>query len=130
MRVIGLFFLLFTSLIVSAQNKIDSEGRNLPDSLSQTYNVIVEFNDGSADFGDLNVDVVSRLGNMAVVNVTAAQMKEIAALPQVKTVSLGNQPQLMEEPDSPAVPQIQEKPKKRNLWDRILSFFGKSKHKK
>lgn len=130
MRVIGLFFLLFTSLIVSAQNKIDSEGRNLPDSLSQTYNVIVEFNDGSADFGDLNVDVVSRLGNMAVVNVTAAQMKEIAALPQVKTVSLGNQPQLMEEPDNPAVPQIQEKPKKRNLWDRILSFFGKSKHKK
>ncbi len=126
MRYLGLLLFLLASLAATAQNKIDPEGRNLPDSLSQTYNVIVEFNDENAGFGDLNVDVVSRMGSMAVVNVTAAQMKEIAALPQVKSVSLGSQPRLLDEPAQAEEPQPQPKPKKRSLWDRILRFFGKS----
>lgn len=130
MRNISLLLLLMATMAVNAQNKIDFAGNNLPDSVSQTYNVIVEFNDADADFGDYKVDVVSRLGSMAVVNVTAAQMKEIAALPQVKTVTLGDQRQLYDEPQQPQESQVQVKPKKRSLWDRILSFFGKSKHKK
>ncbi|MDE6288909.1 MAG: hypothetical protein K2M00_09020, partial [Muribaculaceae bacterium] len=106
MRYITILLFITLSLIVSAQNKIDYAGNNLPDSISQTYNVIVEFNDADADFGDMKVDVVSRLGSMAVVNVTAAQMKEIAALPQVKTVSLGNQPQLYDEQQQAQEPQV------------------------
>lgn len=129
MRYINLLLLLMATVMVNAQNKIDYAGNNLPDSLSQTFNVVVEFNDADADFGDLKVDVVSRLGSMAVVNVTAAQMKEIADLPQVKTVTLGSERQLYDEPQQPQEAAEPVKPKKRSLWDRILSFFGKSKHK-
>ena len=127
MRLLCIFVLSLASLMVNAQNKIDFAGRNLPDSLSQTYNVIVEFNDKDADFGDYKVDVVSRLNNMAVVNVTAKQMKEIAQLPQVKTVTLGSQPQLLDETELPQAPKATEKPKKRGFWNFILRIFGKSK---
>ncbi len=114
------------AFLANAQSKLDYAAANLPDSLSQTYNVIVEFNDKDADFGDCKVDVVSRLGAMAVVNVTPKQMKEIAALPQVKSVALGSEPQLADGVDQQHEPKTEPKPKKRGFWSFILRIFGKS----
>ena len=124
MRYFCLLLLSLAAVVSYGQNKIDFAGNNLPDSLSQTYNVIVEFKDKDAGFGDYKVDVVSRLGSMAVVNVTSAQMKEIAALPQVKSVTLGSENKLADEPEQP---QPQAKTKKRGFWSSILSIFRKSK---
>lgn len=77
------------AITVAAQNKIDFAGRILPDDPNLTYNVIVEFDNSDADFGDCKVDIVSRLGNMAVVNATLSQINAIAELPQVVRVSVG-----------------------------------------
>lgn len=65
-----------------------------------TYNVIVRFDGKKIDFGNCKVDIVSSLGNMAVVNVTATEMKRIAALPNVRSVSLGDGARPLEETDS------------------------------
>lgn len=89
----NILVILFLTVVSSltAQNKIDFAGRTLPDDSTQTYNVIVEFADRNSDFGDDKFDVVSRLGAMAVVNATVSQIREIAELPQVVQVSVGQE---------------------------------------
>lgn len=102
------------ALTAAAQNKIDFPGRlaieearlqlagsadrdnpdvapmsALASPALKTYGVIVQFNGAEVDFGDLDVEVLSSVENLAVVNVTPDQMEAIAALPQVKAVSLG-----------------------------------------
>lgn len=98
------------ALATSAQNKIDFAGRlaidhvrelelasgdgaiaTMANNVSPIFNVIVEFNDDAFDYGGVDVEEISRIGNMAVVSVTAAQMELLADLPQVKKVSLGNE---------------------------------------
>lgn len=96
MRIICFCLLSLLAMSAFAQDKLDFAGRNVADSLNQTYNVIVVFDGKNIDFGNCKVDIVSQLGNMAVVNVTAAGMKEIAALPNVKSVTLGNGARLLD----------------------------------
>lgn len=110
MRKLSFFVLAGTALLANAQNKIDFAGRMAIEDVrqlqvaggetnhsplaaaaaaSQTYSVIVEFVDDNIDYGDVDVEEISRLGNMAVVSVTPQQMEQLAALPQVQQVSLG-----------------------------------------
>lgn len=98
------------ALMASAQSKIDFAGRLAIDTsrelklasenavapmadgnmlLKSAYSVIVELTGSDCDFGDTGVEVLSRLGNMAVVVATTEQMELLAALPQVKNISLG-----------------------------------------
>lgn len=100
MRKIFVFLLSLVSLSVYAQNKIDFAGRTLPDDSTQTYNVIVEFANRNSDFGDDKFDVVSRLGAMAVVNATVSQIREIAELPQVVQVSVGQEVRPLDETEA------------------------------
>lgn len=81
-----------------AQNKIDFAGRTLPDDTTKTYSVIVELSGKDAGFGDCKVDVVSRLGAMAIVNANVKQIDEMAALPQVVQISVGQENKLYDEP--------------------------------
>lgn len=132
MRLIFFFFLLLTAMGVVAQNKIDFAGRTLPDDSLLTYNAIVEFNDKDAGFGDCRVDVVSRHGFMAVVNATLSQIKKIAELPQVVSISVGQEQRPLSDSvatDSVAVANPEAvnaepaKKKRRSLWDIIKSIF-------
>ncbi|MDE5594238.1 MAG: hypothetical protein K2K00_11055 [Muribaculaceae bacterium] len=97
MRKLSVVLMSLIALGVSAQNKIDFAGRTLPDDTTLTYGAIVELDSKDAAFGDCDVDVVSRLGSMAVVNVTVKQMEELAALPQVVHISVGQENKPMEE---------------------------------
>lgn len=132
MRSILFFFLLLAAIGVSAQNKIDFAGRELPDDSLQTYNVMVELNNKDADFGDCKVYVVSRRGFMAVVNATYAQIKKLAELPQVVRISLGQEQRPLSDSvaaDSVATAESESvktepvKKKRRSLWDIITSIF-------
>ena len=108
MKKISVLFFACTALIAGAQNKIDFAGRLAIENVralqsgneliapmatgvseKQTYNVIVEFADSDIDFGDVAVDEISRIGNMAIVTATALQLEQLAALPQVKSVTMG-----------------------------------------
>ena len=117
MKKISVMVLSSLALTAVAQNKIDFSGRmviedardrieagtngganvaaplNAKSRAGETkYNVIVEFNDGNIDFGDVDVDLVARIGNdMAVVGATPAAMEQLAELPQVMRISLGNE---------------------------------------
>ena len=108
MRKYSILFFAGAALVAGAQNKIDFAGRMAIENVralqngtelvapmstgvseNQTYNVIVEFADSDIDFGDVTVDEISRIGNMAIVTATALQMEQLAALPQVKSVTMG-----------------------------------------
>ena len=100
MRKLLFVFMALCALAVTAQSKLDSAARAMisqsaeADS-TQTYNVIVEFDNSDIDFGSYKVDVVSQLDNMAIVNVTSHQIEEIANMPNVKSISLGNPVKLL-----------------------------------
>lgn len=112
MKKLYVFVMLGAALTAGAQNKIDFAGRLAIDgvrlleqqggatregnsvmsvsaAVEQKFNVIVEFVSDDIEFGDINVEIISSIGNMAVVNATASQMESIAAMPEVKQVSLG-----------------------------------------
>lgn len=111
MKKISVLVLSSLALTAVAQNKIDFSGRmviedardrieaganggaNIKSRAAETkYNVIVEFNDGNIDFGDVDVDFVTQIGDdMAIVGVTPAAMEQLAELPQVMRISLGNE---------------------------------------
>ena len=77
---------------LSAQNKIDNAGRVRmahPGNEGQSYTMIVEFTDGNVDSSVLPVEVVSSVGDMAIVRVKPADVKKIVSLPEVKRVSMG-----------------------------------------
>lgn len=117
MKRLSILALTAMAVVVNAQNKIDFSGRMIVDatrdsemmsrsqsrlvpvryevSPSQTYTVIVELDSDMSDFGDAKVEVLARRGDMAIVSVTASQMEELAALSQVKRISLGNEARLM-----------------------------------
>lgn len=123
MKYLSLIITLLSVITANAQNKLDNNARNLPDSLSQTYNVIVTFNTPKVDFGDYKVDIISQLDDMAVVNVTAAQMKDIASLPQVQSVSLGSEVRPLDT-KTPSIAQSEEpKSDKKNGQRSFRSFF-------
>ena len=112
-----LFLSAAATLTLSAQNKIDFAGRTiisatndieigarsgsqlrpitLPYEISpdQTYTAIVVFDGDDADLS--GVDVISRRDNMAIVRVTARQMEQLAAMPQVAQLSVGNEVRMM-----------------------------------
>lgn len=99
------------ALTAAAQNKIDYAGRlaveqyrlelansenvgqNTLTALSATavptYNVVVEFDESGIDLGNVDAEIVSVIGETAILAVTPAQMEELAALPQVKRITLG-----------------------------------------
>lgn len=102
------------SLAAFAQHKIDVPGRQVveqyrlqlagngndipnvaPLSIAatapQTYGVIVELNDISADLTDVVTEVTSQIGEFVIATVTAPQMEQLAAMPEVKSVSLGHE---------------------------------------
>lgn len=116
-------FCLILSLSVLAQNKLDPEARRFVESAAPTDSIgaIVEFNDQNDSFGSLDIDIVSRIGNMATVNVTAAQMEEIAALPNVIAVSVG-----FEKKHLTTSPKIQPSPlvKRRYVAPPSPGIFG------
>lgn len=111
--------LAFAALSAVAQNKIDLPGRMVIEatraletpsrtplrlvenpyatapSPSQTYTAIVEFDSDDLNLGNEQVEVLARRGNMAIVRVTASQIEELAAQPQVTRVSLGNEAKLL-----------------------------------
>ncbi len=115
MRKLSSFVLLSAALMASAQSKIDFSGRMVieqvkelqlagntntgentmapmsaaADAATRTYSVVVEFVDDNIDYGDVAVEEISRLGNLAVVSATALDMEKLAELPQVKQVALG-----------------------------------------
>ncbi|MDE6704196.1 MAG: S8 family peptidase [Muribaculaceae bacterium] len=110
MKKISVLILAGVALLANAQNKIDFAGRLAIEkfrdqqksetgliapmaagSAVETYSVIVEFNDEEFDYGDVAVEELSRVANMSVVTVTAAQMEQLAALPNVKNISLGSE---------------------------------------
>lgn len=112
-----LFLSVAATLSLNAQNKIDFTGRsiisatkeielgarsgeqlrliNMPYEIShdQTYTAIVVF-DGDITVLD-GVEIISQRENMAIVRVTASQMENLAALPQVSQLSVGNEARLM-----------------------------------
>lgn len=100
------------ALAASAQNKIDFPGRLViervhqlardaetdegtvaPKSYAaaaeQKYGILVRFEDENIDFGDVDVEEISRIGSIVTVEATPAQMEALAALPRVKSISLG-----------------------------------------
>lgn len=97
MRKILSFLMLVIGVVSFAQNKIDNAGRVALQNASDnaTYNVIIEFNNGKVDFGNIPVDITANIGNMAVVRVTPEQMEQIAELPQVLRVSMGPELRLL-----------------------------------
>lgn len=95
-------------LVLNAQNKIDFPGRLVVDHarqieinggsgdfaplsapLKEYYDVTVELDDENFDFNDDSIEIVATLANMAIIRVTPKQMEAVAALPQVRSVSLG-----------------------------------------
>lgn len=115
MRKLSSFVLLSAALMASGQSKIDFSGRMVieqvkelqlaggtvegeinkttlstaADAAAQTYSVVVEFVDNNIDYGDVAVEEISTVANLAVVNVTALQMEQLAELPQVKQITMG-----------------------------------------
>lgn len=115
MKKLSILLLASVAVMANAQNKIDFAGRLVVDRVrevrldsdrnkhdgllapktavadvaEQTYNVIVEFADRDFDYGDVAVKEISRRGNMAVVNATAAQIEQLAELAEVVSVTLG-----------------------------------------
>lgn len=118
MKKISILALAAVALVANAQNKIDFPGRLVIQQLhelaedvdkgespvapmsynaaaAQTYGVLVDFGDNAIDFGDLDIEPETEIGNIAIVNVTAEQMEQIAALPQVLSVTLGYEKESM-----------------------------------
>lgn len=114
MKKISVLVLAGFALIANAQNKIDFAGRLAIEqarelqknesgvvapmstrAAAHTYSVIVEFGDDEFNYGDVEVEEISRVANMAVVAVTAAQMEQLAALPNVKNITLGTENKTM-----------------------------------
>lgn len=83
MKHLLLIALLFASASAFAQNKINGPSISAADSVEAT----VEFN-GTPDFGDIRVEVISTLADMAVVRATGAQLTQLADLPQVRYISV------------------------------------------
>lgn len=107
--------MLGVALTAGAQNKIDYPGRIAIDAertlqlqggangegnsvmsaaaastaQERKYGVIVEFYTDDINYGGVEVEELSTIANLAIVNATAAQMESLAALPGVKKVSLG-----------------------------------------
>ena len=79
---------LLTGVIVNAQNKIDYSGMTFDPNSDSEYAVILELNDPNADFGGLDVEVMTRISDMIIAMVPARQIDKIAALPQVKRLKL------------------------------------------
>ena len=119
MKKISVLLLAALALAANAQNKIDAPGRiaidkahrlalesdkisgdniiaplSVSNHIPEKHTVIVEFLDDSFDFGDVDVEVLSTVGNMAIVEATAFQMEQIAELPQVFRVSMGYEAKL------------------------------------
>ncbi|MCH5219336.1 MAG: S8 family peptidase [Muribaculaceae bacterium] len=107
-------FLILSTLAVSAvaQNKIDPAGRFAIENyrfeqqsgaiaqpgtnplaanarVEPTYNVIVEFDENGIDFGNEEIEIMSNIGNSAIVSLTPDQMERVAELPGVLRISLG-----------------------------------------
>ena len=100
---------IVTAVAANAQNKIDFAGRMVVEAAkcaesgsienisplgikvtpSETFNVIVEFEEDTIDFGNEDVEVISTVGNIAVVCVTPKQMTALAENPSIKKLSLG-----------------------------------------
>lgn len=101
MRNFFVFLMLLSSFAIKAQNKIDFAGRTLPEDTTVIYSVIVELDNSDAGLGDCNVEMVSRIGSMAIVNANVRQLEELAALPQVVHISVGQDNKLLDEPMAP-----------------------------
>lgn len=112
MKKLSVLALAALALSATAQNKIDFPGRMVIEQMhqlakgeyndeglfakmsyneaaAQKYGVLVDFGNNAIDFGDLDIEELSQIGNIAVVNVTAQQMEQIAQIPQVLSVQLG-----------------------------------------
>lgn len=120
------------AMTVSAQNKLDNAARMAIGSSTdstQTFGVIVEFKGDNVDFGDYKIDELSRIGNMAIVSATAAQIEEIAELPQVLRISLGGEARPLDSVKSAAEPAVEQPGSDgseswiKRFWRKIKSWF-------
>ena len=113
MKKISVIVLATVALTATAQHKIDFPGRNVIEQYrlqlegsasddpnivaplsrttgaANTYGVIVELNDVSADISGYVTEVVSRIDEFVIVTVTAPQMEQLAELPEVKRIEFG-----------------------------------------
>lgn len=127
--------MLGVALTAGAQNKIDYPGRIAIDAertlqlqggangegnsvmsaaaastaQERKYGVIVEFYTDDINYGGVEVEELSTIANLAIVNATASQMESLAALPGVKKVSLGfeNKPMMYKARPASKVDAIQ-----------------------
>lgn len=130
MKIYTVLILLSIAITAAAQNKIDYGGREFPDNPDTTYSVIVELDRIDADLGDCKAEIVSRIGKLAVLNATAAQIDSIAALPQVVKVSAGGEQKPLET-QSPSAKPIARREEEHGgiksvltgIWHKIKSVF-------
>lgn len=114
MKKISVVVLASIALTAAAQHKIDFPGRRVIEQYrlqqegsasdgpttaaplssrakgaENTYGVIVELTDASADISGYVTEVMSQIDEFVVVNVTAPQMEKLAELPEVKRIEMG-----------------------------------------
>ena len=79
----------FAALTLSAQNKLDSDLRQFVEEATATDSIValVEFAADDHNFGTVDVDIMSRVGPIAIVRVGADQVRAIAQLPNVVGIS-------------------------------------------
>lgn len=109
--------MIFLSISAFAQSKLDAAARTLTDP-AEMNTFIVEF-DGNIDYGDVNVEELTRTGSTTIICANLGQINRLAALPQVTRISLGNR--------ANTIASTNEKQTSQNwfqrLWSKIKSIF-------
>lgn len=105
MRKLFLIFFGLLSMVVLGQSKLDLGGQDVDTSSSSLYAAMIEVTD-DANIDSLNVEVVSRIGNILVVNIAGNKLEEVAAMPQVKKISLSREVNILGSSASSNTPMV------------------------
>lgn len=88
MRKLVILFFATVALMVNAQNKIDYSGMVVDPRSTDDVVVIIEMNDAKGGFGQCDVNVMTQVADMVIASIPANQLDKVAALPQVKRITL------------------------------------------